>query len=108
LNAVGSVEVVDVSDRANEPVGTIQVMGLPQLSPVPDDPGSPLSISGTQIPQLIDELPLLAVVGSQIAGGLEMRDAKELRVKESDRIAATVAGLRAMAVEVEEFDDGLR
>ncbi len=57
---------------------------------------------------LIDELPLLAVVGSQLPGGIEIRDAKELRVKESDRISATVANLRAMSADVEEFDDGLR
>jgi 3-phosphoshikimate 1-carboxyvinyltransferase len=57
---------------------------------------------------LIDELPLLAVVGSQIEGGLEIRDAAELRVKESDRISTTVQNLRAMGAEVEEFDDGLR
>ena len=60
------------------------------------------------VPQLIDELPLLAVAGSQIEGGIEIRDAAELRVKESDRIAATAANLRAMGVEVEEFEDGLR
>ena len=48
------------------------------------------------------------MVGSQIEGGLEIRDAAELRLKESDRIAATADGLRAMGVEVEEFDDGLR
>jgi 3-phosphoshikimate 1-carboxyvinyltransferase len=51
---------------------------------------------------------LLAVVGSQIHGGIEIREAAELRVKESDRISATVAGLRAMNAEVEEFEDGLR
>src|SRR5262249_10267455 len=49
-----------------------------------------------------------AVVGSQIDGGLEIRDAKELRVKESDRIATTVRNLRAMGATVEEFDDGLK
>ena len=47
-------------------------------------------------------------MGTQIEGGIEIRDAAELRVKESDRIAATVQGLRAMKAEVEEFDDGLR
>ena len=67
-----------------------------------------ITINGALIPQLIDELPLLAVVGSQREGGIEIRDAKELRVKESDRIAATVAGLRAMGCEAEEFADGLR
>jgi 3-phosphoshikimate 1-carboxyvinyltransferase len=108
LNAVGFIEVVDISERANEPVGTIQVMGLPQLLPLPDDLGSPLCLAGAQIPRLIDELPMLAVVGSQIEGGIEIRDAAELRAKESDRIAATVQNLRAMGAEVEEFKDGLR
>ena len=57
---------------------------------------------------MIDELPLLAVVGTQIPGGIEIRDAEELRLKESDRIAVTVANLRAMGATVKEFDDGLR
>ena len=65
-------------------------------------------IDGDRIAGLIDELPLLAVIGSQLDGGIEIRDAGELRVKESDRIAATVAGLRAMGADAEEFDDGLR
>jgi 3-phosphoshikimate 1-carboxyvinyltransferase len=108
FNAVGFIEVVDISEQANEPVGTIQVMGLPQLLPLPDNLGSPLRLAGTQIPQLIDELPLLAVVGSQIEGGIEIRDAAELRAKESDRIANTVENLRAMGAEVEEFKDGFR
>jgi 3-phosphoshikimate 1-carboxyvinyltransferase len=51
---------------------------------------------------------VLAVLGTRVEGGLEIRDARELRVKESDRIAATVENLRAMGAEVEEFDDGLR
>jgi 3-phosphoshikimate 1-carboxyvinyltransferase len=59
------------------------------------------------IPLLIDELPILAVAGTQIRGGLEIRDAAELRVKETDRLAATVQNLRAMGAEVEEYDDGL-
>jgi 3-phosphoshikimate 1-carboxyvinyltransferase len=59
------------------------------------------------IPSLIDELPLLAVVGSQIDGGIRIRDASELRLKESDRLATTAANLREMGAEVEEFDDGL-
>jgi 3-phosphoshikimate 1-carboxyvinyltransferase len=59
------------------------------------------------IPSLIDELPLLAVVGSQLEGGIQIRDAAELRLKESDRLATTAANLRAMGAEVEELDDGL-
>jgi len=108
LNGVGLMEDIEVTERANEPVGTVQVAGLPQLLPLPDRVGSPLSLSGTTISQVIDELPLLAVVGSQIKGGIEIRDAKELRVKESDRISTTVENLRAMGAQVEEFDDGLR
>lgn len=101
------IDVSDEREESNEPVGTIRVKparGAAGKS-VNDSPGS---VSGTLIAGLIDELPLLAVVGSQIDGGLEIRDAAELRVKESDRIATTVAGLRAMGAEVEEFDDGLR
>src|SRR5439155_25451463 len=69
---------------------------------------SPMMIQGLEIPQLIDELPLLAVVGSQNESGIEIRDAAELRVKESDRIATTAQNIRAMGAEVEEFADGLR
>ena len=89
-------------EESNEPRGDVFVRAL---SP---DIKTPFRIDGAIIPQLIDELPLLAVVGSQIESGIEIRDAKELRVKESDRIASTVAGLRSMGCEVEEFDDGLR
>jgi 3-phosphoshikimate 1-carboxyvinyltransferase len=60
------------------------------------------------IPQLIDELPLLAVLGTQIAGGIEIRNAAELRLKETDRIATTASNLKAMGAMVEEFTDGLR
>ena len=62
---------------------------------------------GNIIAQLIDELPVLAVFGSQIKGGLTIRDAAELRVKESDRIATVVENLRAMNADVEEYEDGL-
>ena len=89
-------------EESNEPRGDILVRASsPNIK-------TPFRIDGAIIPQLIDELPLLGVVGSQIEGGVEIRDAKELRVKESDRIASTVAGLRSMGCEVEEFDDGLR
>jgi 3-phosphoshikimate 1-carboxyvinyltransferase len=60
------------------------------------------------IPSLIDELPLLAVVGTQIPGGIEIRDAAELRHKESDRLATTAQNLRAMGAEVQESADGLQ
>lgn len=65
-------------------------------------------IRGAEIPNLIDEIPALAVAGALAEGETIIRDAAELRVKESDRIATVAAGLRAMGVEVEEFDDGMR
>jgi 3-phosphoshikimate 1-carboxyvinyltransferase len=65
-------------------------------------------ISGALTARLIDELPLLAAIAPHTTEGVEIRDAKELRVKESDRIAVTAANLRRMGAEVEEFEDGLR
>jgi 3-phosphoshikimate 1-carboxyvinyltransferase len=106
MRALGlDVEVTADSDN-QEPVGTIRARGSGQKRSAQSN--SPATIQGLVVPQLIDELPLLAVVGSQIEGGLEIRDAAELRVKESDRIATTVQNLRAMGADVEEFDDGLR
>jgi 3-phosphoshikimate 1-carboxyvinyltransferase len=106
LDAMGfNIEVAEVREENQEPIGTIRAHG-PSLSPKRSD--LPNLIRGLVVPQLIDELPLLAVVGSQVDGGLEIRDAAELRVKESDRIMTTVQNLRAMGAEVEEFDDGLR
>jgi 3-phosphoshikimate 1-carboxyvinyltransferase len=92
-------------EPGNEPVGVVRVEGARAARESTD---TPLSIDGARIAGLIDELPLLAVIGSQLDGGIQIRNAGELRVKESDRIAATVAGLRAMGTDVEEFDDGLR
>jgi 3-phosphoshikimate 1-carboxyvinyltransferase len=60
------------------------------------------------VPGLIDELPVLAVLGTQTEKGLSFRGAAELRVKESDRLAAVAENLRRMGAEVEEFPDGLR
>ncbi len=60
------------------------------------------------VPGLIDELPVLSVLGTQTEQGLSFRGAAELRVKESDRLAAVAENLRRMGAEVEEFPDGLR
>ena len=64
------------------------------------------SISGFEVPLVIDEIPVLAVVGAASTGRFSIRDAKELRVKESDRIATTRALLEALGVEVTEHEDG--
>ena len=94
----------DVQTERNEPLGTIHVRG--GINQVADE--TERTLSRAMIPSLIDELPLLAVVGSQVSGGIRIRDASELRLKESDRLATTALNLRAMGAEVEEFEDGLR
>lgn len=83
-----------------EPVGDLLVRG-----------GRPLRaivLSGPRVAALIDELPLLAVVMAAADGVSELRDARELRVKESDRIALVVEGLRAIGAEANELPDGWR
>ena len=98
-----NIETTDVQVERNEPYGTINVRGG-----IMGNAGeSERTLGQSMIPSLIDELPLLAVVGSQIDGGIRIRDASELRLKESDRLATTATNLRAMGAEVEEFPDGL-
>jgi len=65
-------------------------------------------ISSGDTAALIDEIPVLAAIAPYTEEGIEIRDARELRVKESDRIASVETNLRLMGAEVEEFDDGLR
>jgi 3-phosphoshikimate 1-carboxyvinyltransferase len=101
------VNIDDEREINHEPVGIVRAKGL-RNGEWKRQSQSSQTINRTFVPGLIDEIPLLGVVGSQLEGGIEIRNAKELRVKESDRIAATVTGLRAMGAEVEEFDDGLR
>ncbi len=67
-----------------------------------------MTIGADEVPAMIDELPLLACVASQADGETVVTGAAELRVKESDRIATTVANLRAVGVEAEELPDGFR
>ncbi len=67
----------------------------------------PFEISGALVPRLIDEIPILAVLATQCHGESTIRDARELRVKESDRIELVANGLRAMGAEVETFEDGM-
>jgi 3-phosphoshikimate 1-carboxyvinyltransferase len=97
------ISTSDLRDERNEPVGTITVTGERRETVRDED----RTLSGSMIPSLIDELPLLAVVGTQVSGGIQIRDAEELRLKESDRLQATARNLRAMGAEVEEFDDGM-
>ncbi len=85
-----------------EPVGTIRVRGRASGE------ACTLSVSGTVIPNLIDELPLLAFTAAALGCEMELRDAAELRVKESDRIRATVENLSRMGARIEERADGWR
>ena len=124
IGAAGDViSVREVRNECNEPVGTIIVHGgalIADTSRSEVDKADGVhepdrfeltsisrTIRGLAIPPLIDELPLLAIVGTQLEGTFEIRDAGELRLKETDRIAATVSNLRAMGAAVEEYDDGL-
>ena len=84
-----------------EPLGDLRVRGGSALTAI--------SVGGDEVAALVDELPLLGVAMAAADGGVsELRDAAELRVKESDRIAAVVAGLRAIGASVEELPDGWR
>jgi 3-phosphoshikimate 1-carboxyvinyltransferase len=101
LTALGAqIAVLNLEEIHSELVGTVQVSA-------PEDGLRSTEISGALAAQLIDELPVLAAIGPYTSGGIRIRDAKELRVKESDRIALVVRNLRAMGAEVEEFEDGL-
>jgi 3-phosphoshikimate 1-carboxyvinyltransferase len=64
-------------------------------------------ISGDEIPLLIDEFPIISLIATQAEGTTEIRDAKELRVKESDRIKTMAENLRVLGTDLEEYDDGL-
>ena len=97
-----NIDIQNEMIACNEPVGDVAVSGLIAQS------GESHVLKGEIIANLIDEIPILAVFGTQLDGGLEIRDAGELRVKESDRITSVVTNLRAMGAEVSEFEDGLK
>jgi 3-phosphoshikimate 1-carboxyvinyltransferase len=93
------VSVAHLEEHQGELVGTIEAHGAEWKGTV---------LAGADTASLIDEIPVLAAIAPYSEGGLEVRDAKELRVKESDRIAAVAANLRKMGAEVEERPDGMR
>ncbi len=99
LRSLGArVDIRQTGEDNGEPVGSVAVRGH-RLRGV--------SISGSLIPRVIDELPVLCVIAALAEGETVISDAAELRVKESDRIAVIVRGLRALGGEVEERPDGL-
>lgn len=93
------LNVLQLSEQHGELVGTLQVLGTQNLLGA--------EISGALSAQLIDELPVLAAIAPYTQKGIRIRDARELRIKESDRIALVAQNLRAMGATMEEFEDGL-
>jgi 3-phosphoshikimate 1-carboxyvinyltransferase len=102
MRAGMDIAVENETDAAGEPRGDLRVRFNPTLL----ERALPL-IRGAEAASLIDELPVLSVLGAQAAGGLEISDALELRVKESDRISAIATNLRSMGADVAEKPDGL-
>jgi 3-phosphoshikimate 1-carboxyvinyltransferase len=96
------LNVVNTRTEAGEARGDLRVRYSPRLAA-----GGLPEIRGDRVAALIDEIPVLAVLGAQTAEGVVISDAGELRVKESDRIAAIARNLRAMGADVEEKPDGL-
>jgi len=100
LRAMGAdIELIDVSEICGEPRATLRVRPAKLQG---------IEIGGDMIPRLIDEIPILALAASLAEGETVIRDAAELRVKETDRIRTVAEGLNALGAKVEELPDGLR
>lgn len=92
-------KIIEVEHNTDgEPIGNIEIHGAPLKG---------TTLLPEEIPNLIDEIPVLAVAAALAEGATHIRNARELRVKETDRIRTTVDGLRKMGVDVEEFEDGM-
>jgi 3-phosphoshikimate 1-carboxyvinyltransferase len=99
LTAMGlSITIAEIEEHHGELRGSIQVEGRGLKGG---------TIAGADTAALIDEIPVLAAIAPYTREGMDIRDARELRVKESDRIAAIARNLRAMGAELAEFEDGL-
>lgn len=92
-----AVEVDRQEDHGPEPAGFLGARGTMLRG---------VEIRREEVPDVIDELPLIGALGALAEGSTVVRGAAELRVKESDRIAGLVRGLRALGIEAEELDDG--
>jgi 3-phosphoshikimate 1-carboxyvinyltransferase len=100
LSGMGaSVRVLDIREHSGELIGDISVRYAPVRGGV---------LEGAMTAAVIDEVPVLAILGAAAEQGLVVRDASELRVKETDRIAAVVENLRRMGIEAEACPDGFR
>lgn len=92
------IDIEELGDNTGESLANLRV----RYSPL-----QPTALDSQLIPQLIDEIPVLAVLATQAEGKTYITGAQELRVKESDRLAALAKNLKAMAAQVEELPDGL-
>jgi len=100
LSRMGAqVRVSREASAGGEPVGDVQVESGDGLRAV--------EVDGAEVPSLIDEIPLVAVLAARAEGVTKITGAEELRVKESDRIAALAGNLRAVGVDADELADGL-
>jgi 3-phosphoshikimate 1-carboxyvinyltransferase len=93
------ISVTQLEEIHGEMVGSLQIEGAKLKG---------TTIAGADSAALIDEIPVLAAIAPFTEQGIEVRDAKELRVKESDRISAVATNLRKMGAHLEEFEDGLK
>ncbi len=95
------IRILNMETHNGELLGTLQV------NPAPPQSQNPFLISGPLTAQLIDELPVLCAIAPYTQSGIFLRDAQELRVKESDRIALVAKNLKAMGARFTEHPDGL-
>ena len=103
LSRMGAdIEAVEVYEESAEPCADLLVRHAPLSIP-----GDMLIVGGEDIPTLIDELPMLAILSAFVEGTCVIKDAQELKVKESDRIRIVVDNLRAMGADVTETEDGM-
>ena len=93
------ITVTQLDEIQGELVGSLEIQGAKLKG---------ITLAGADAAALIDEIPVLAAIAPFTEKGIEVRDARELRVKESDRIAAVSSNLRRMGAEVEEREDGLK
>jgi 3-phosphoshikimate 1-carboxyvinyltransferase len=97
LERLGAAVAVEPDAESIEPAGSVTVRA---------DRLRAIDVGAEEVPGAIDELPLLAVLATQADGETRVTGARELRIKESDRIAAIVAGLSAMGADIEALPDG--
>jgi 3-phosphoshikimate 1-carboxyvinyltransferase len=103
------IEVIRCQEMAGEAVGDLRVRS--GASATSNHAGAALEggvLEGAATAGVIDEVPILAVLGALSREGLEVRDAAELRIKETDRIATLAANLARLGVRAEVFDDGIK